>query len=486
MTDLFDLPFDDDGGETEPMAVSESGGDGPRIFTVTELTAEVRLVLETTWADVWVEGEISNCRLWNTGHVYFSLKDPGAQLRAVMFKSAARSLKFKLEDGMHVLARGRLNVYEPKGEYQIVCSEIEPRGLGARQLALDQLKKRLQADGLLDLARKRPLPTLPRKIGIVTSIDGAALRDILKVLGRRYPNAHLVIAPTRVQGDTAAADIARALGEIGRIEGVDVVIVGRGGGSIEDLWAFNEEAVARAIARCPVPVISAVGHEVDITLADLVADLRAPTPSAAAEIVVSAKNEFVARIDRLAHRLSAAVNGRLQDGRHALLRLVGRPAVAGFPARLALRGRHVAELLAELQRTGRDSVARRQRLFQALRLRLESLNLRRSIGRIQTRLTQAGARLEAGIIRRYHVADGQFGSLAARLDTLSPLAVLGRGYAVCWDSDRRTILREAAAVGTGDAVRVTLHRGELQCVVTGRMLPEPNAPGTAPGEPHDS
>ena len=248
-----------------------------------------------------------------------------------MFKSAARSLAFKLEDGQHVVARGRLNVYEPKGEYQIVCESIEPKGLGARQLALDQLKKRLQAEGLLDPARKRPLPTLPRKIGIVTSIDGAALRDIIKVLGRRYPNAHLVIAPTRVQGETAAADIARALGLVGRVEGVDVVIAGRGGGSIEDLWAFNEEPVARAIARCPVPVISAVGHEVDVTLADLVADLRAPTPSAAAEIVVAAKNEFVARIDRLADRADAAARDRVQGGRHGLQRLAGPAGLRRIP-----------------------------------------------------------------------------------------------------------------------------------------------------------
>jgi exodeoxyribonuclease VII large subunit len=476
MTDLFDLPFDDDAEAGESAGADVVREAAPRVYTVSELTAEVRLLLETTWSDVWVEGEISNCRLWNTGHVYFSLKDAGAQLRGVMFKREARLLKFKLEDGMHVLARGRLGVYEPKGEYQIVCGEIEPRGLGARQLALDQLKKKLQAEGLLDPARKRPLPALPRKIGIVTSIDGAALRDILKVLGRRYPDAHLVIAPTRVQGETAAADIARALGEIGRVEGVDVVIVGRGGGAIEDLWAFNEEPVARAIVRCPVPVISAVGHEVDVTLADLVADVRAPTPSAAAEIVVAAKNEFVGRIDTLTDRLSAAAERRLQLAAHALQRLVGRPAFAGFPDRLALRGRHVAELLLDLQQAGRERLAARQRAFQSLRLRLESLDLRRSIGRLQTRLTQADARLTAAMVSEYRDAEGHLGALAARHDALSPLAVLGRGYAVCWDGERRAILREASAVSRGDAVRVTLHRGELRCVVTDREIPDPAPP----------
>jgi exodeoxyribonuclease VII large subunit len=474
MSTLFDLPFDDDAGGAR--AGESAAPPTPRIYTVSALTAEVRGLLESTWADVWVEGEISNCRLWNTGHIYFSLKDAGAQLRAVMFKGAARALKFKLEDGQHVLARGRLSVYDPKGEYQIVCGEIEPRGLGARQLALEQLKRRLQAEGLLDPARRRPLPALPRKIGVVTSIDGAAIRDILKVLGRRYQNAHVVIAPARVQGETAAADIARALGEIGRVEGVDVVIVGRGGGSIEDLWAFNEEPVARAIAACPVPVIAGVGHEIDVTLADLVADLRAPTPSAAAEIVVAAKDEFAARIDRLADRACAAATRRVQAAAQALQRLDARPAVAGFPARLAMRGRHVAELFFDVQRTARDGVARRQRAYQALRLRLEALDLRRSVGRIQARLSQVDARLQAGALRKYHAAEARLGSLAARLDTLSPLAVLGRGYAVCWDGDRQVILREAAAVNDGDAVRVTLHRGELRCVVTGRDVPPAEEP----------
>ena len=466
MSSLFDLPFD---GQGDEAAGSEAST--PRIYTVTELTAEIRLRLESAWPEVWVEGEISNCRVWNTGHVYFSLKDAGAQLRAVMFKTAARLLRFRLEDGQHVLARGRLSVYEPKGEYQIVCGDIEPRGLGARQLALEQLKKRLQAEGLLDPSRKRPLPALPRKIGLVTSIDGAAVRDILKVLGRRYQNAHVIIAPARVQGDTAAADIARALGQIGRVEGVDVVIVGRGGGSIEDLWAFNEEAVARAIAACPVPVISAVGHEVDVTLADLVADFRAPTPSAAAEIVVAAKDEFAARIDALADRAAAAAGRRVQQRLQALQRLDARPAMAGFPGRLALRGRHVAELLLELQRAGRASLASRQRLFQALRLRLDALDLRRTVARIQARLSQADARLHAAAVRKYHAAEARFGATAARLDSMSPLAVLGRGYAVCWDGERQRILRDADAVRDGDGVRVTLARGELTCVVTGRDLP---------------
>src|SRR5437870_9557675 len=298
MSSPFELPFDD-----EPVA--------PRrpILTVTELTAGIRNLLETAYVDVWVEGEISNCRLWNTGHLYFTLKDPGAQLKAVMFKSAVRTLKFKPEDGLHVVARGRVSVYDPKGEYQIVCEHIEPHGLGALQLAFDQLKRRLQAEGLFDPARKRPLPALPRKIGIVTSLDGAAIRDIIKVLRRRYANAHLVICPARVQGEDAAPDIARALRQIARVPAVDVIIVGRGGGSIEDLWAFNEEVVARAIARVPVPVVSAVGHETDTTIADFVADVRAPTPSAAAELVVSRKDEFCGRIDGLSDRLRAAARG---------------------------------------------------------------------------------------------------------------------------------------------------------------------------------
>src|SRR5947207_12646256 len=356
MSDLFDLPFEEDEPEPEPERAPAPVA-SRRVLTVTELTVRVRDLLESEFFEIWVEGELSNCRLWNTGHLYFTLKDSASQIRGVIFRSALRYLKFKPADGLRVVARGRLSVYEPKGEYQLICEHLEPQGLGALQLAFDQLKKRLQNEGLFDQARKRPLPSLPRKIGIVTSLEGAAIRDIIKVLGRRYANAHLVIRPARVQGEGAADEIARGLRAIGRVPRVDVVIVGRGGGSIEDLWAFNEEAVARAIAQSPVPVISAVGHETDVTIADFVADLRAPTPSAAAEIVVSAKDEFCGRIDSLQARLRASARARVQNIDRRLHALDVRPGFAGVPGRLAMRGRDVAELTHALAHVMRSRLA---------------------------------------------------------------------------------------------------------------------------------
>ena len=260
------LPFDAAPSGRRPMR---------QIVTVTELTDRIRNLLESTYGHVWVEGEIANCRRWKTGHVYFTLRDKNAQLRAVMFRSAARYLRFAPEDGLRVVARGRVTVYEPKGEYQIVCEHLQPRGLGALQLAFDQLKRKLEAEGLFDRGRKRPLPVLPRQIGVVTSTDGAAVRDILQVLGRRHRTAHVVICPVRVQGEGAADEIALGVRRLAREDGVDVIIAGRGGGSLEDLWAFNEEPVARAVAAAEVPVISAVGHEVDVTISDLVHRRRA-------------------------------------------------------------------------------------------------------------------------------------------------------------------------------------------------------------------
>src|SRR5437899_8024772 len=397
MSDLFDLPFEDDEPAPEPERAPTPVA-SRRILTVTELTVRVRDLLEREFFEVWVEGELSNCRVWHTGHLYFTLKDGSSSIRSVIFRSALRYLKFKPADGLRVVARGRVSVYEPKGEYQMVCEHLEPHGLGALQLAFDQLKKRLQDEGLFDAARKRPLPALPRKIGIVTSLDGAAIRDIIKILRRRYRNAHLVICPARVHGEDAAPDIARALRQIARVPGVEVVIVGRGGGSIEDLWAFNEEVVARAIARVPVPVISAVGHETDITIADFVADVRAPTPSAAAELVVSAKDEFCGRIDRLQGRLGAAARARVQGLSRRVHIVNGRPSFAGFRGRVAMRGRHAAELSHALARLMRAGLAARERRRQQLERQLTTFDLGRRLAGIRTRLVTAEGRLKGAVI----------------------------------------------------------------------------------------
>ena len=464
---LFDLPFEEpddtlDAEEAQPPAPQR------RILTVSELTAHVRRLLEERFFEIWVEGELSNCRVWNTGHLYFTLKDTAAQIKGVMFRSSLRLLRFKPQDGLRVVARGRISVYDPKGEYQIVCEHLEPEGLGALQLAFDQLKQRLSAEGLFDQARKRPLPALPRKIGIVTSLDGAAVRDIINVLRRRYANAHLVIRPTRVQGEGAALDIARGIRAIARIKGVDVILVGRGGGSIEDLWSFNQEVVARAIAGSPVPVISAVGHETDVTIADFVADVRAPTPSAAAEMVVARKDEFVARIDRLVRGVSAAMSARTHRLESRLRTLESRPGFAGMHGRLALRGRHAGELTFELRRAMHASLASRERAFQRLRLTLERFDLRRRLAAVRARLIAGEARLHATMHRRTHARRERLGASAARLDMLSPLAVLGRGYAVCWNADRTGIVRSAADVAQGDRVVVTVEHGELDCEVRDR------------------
>jgi exodeoxyribonuclease VII large subunit len=478
MPSLFDLPFEETGPDAGPE-VRPDAPPAPPIYSVSALTAAIRDALEERFGDVWVEGEVSNCRLWNSGILYLTLKDAEAQIKAVMFRSAVRQLKFKVEDGLHVLARGRVAVYEPKGEYQLVCEHLEPRGLGALQLALEQLKKRLAAEGLFDPGRKRPLPALPRKIGVVTSLDGAAIRDIIKVLRRRYANAHVVVRPARVQGEGAAEDVAAGLKAIARVPGVDVVIVGRGGGALEDLWAFNEEVVARAIAACPVPVISAVGHEADWTIADLVADVRAATPSNAAELVVARKDEFVARIDRLASRLAAAVRLGLDRRRAIVHALESRRGLATVPVRLALRGRRVAELAAALHDAVQQVVAARTRRLEAVDRRLEAHDPRRRLAAFRTRLVAAATRLGASAARHRAGARSRLEALAGRLDALSPLGVLARGYALCWAADGRTLLREARPDLIGTGVRVRLFKGELRCEVR-EALPDTSA-GRAPG-----
>lgn len=474
MSDLFDLPFEeadrwppDDDLLSEPPR-QQSASPDRRVLTVSQLTTAIRRQLEAGFGDIWVEGEISNCRLWNTGILYFTLKDDSAQLKAVMFRMAVRYLRFKPEDGLHVVARGRLGLYEPKGEYQLVCEHLEPQGLGALQLAFEQLKKRLQAEGLFDADRKRPLPAFPKRIGVVTSLDGAAIRDILKVLRRRAPNVSVLVRPARVQGDGAADEVTRALKALARVGGVDAIIVARGGGSVEDLWAFNEERVARAIAASPVPVISGVGHEVDFTIADFVADVRAPTPSAAAEMVVATTNEFCTRIERLAARLQGAVDADVQRRRARVHALASGRGLAGVQTRLAMRGRHAAELDHQLRTAMTAALALDTRRWTTLRQRLEQRDLTRRLSLIRTRLSAADAKLGAAVQRAQHRSNSALRVLTGRLDSLSPLAVLARGYAVCWTEDRTSIVRDAAGVAEGDRVQVTLARGEIECRVEGK------------------
>jgi len=467
---LFDLPFEEP--EPSPEPTPEARPPAPvsapvrQVLTVSELTANLREVLEATFSEIWVEGELSNAKVWTTGHLYFTLKDGGSQIKGVMFRSALRYLKFKPADGLHVVVRGRIGVYDPKGEYQLVGEHMEPHGYGSLQLAFEQLKKKLAAEGLFEQSRKRPLPALPRRVGIVTSIDGAALRDIVRVLRRRYPNAHLVIAPSRVQGEDAAGEIVRALRQVARIEGVDVVIVGRGGGSLEDLWAFNEEKVARAIVASPVPVISAVGHETDFTIADFVADLRAATPSAAAELVVRRKDEFFGVIDRLGGRLDASMRGRLRRMESQLNAWLARPGYAGQRGRLAMRGRHTAELASALRQAMNTTLSRRSRRHDGLHRALAQFDPRHRLAAVRTRLVSREGLLAKAMTRRVHLADSRMKSMAARLHGLSPLVVLARGYAVAWQGDRTRILRDAATVNAGDDILVVLERGELRATVT--------------------
>lgn len=469
MADLFSDPFEEPPDDPVPPPRHPPAR---RVLTVSQINATIRGLIESGLRDVWVEGEISNCRVWNTGHMYFTLKDGTSQLRAVMFRMPLGYLRFKPHDGLRVVARGGISVYEPKGEYQLVCEHMEPHGLGALQLAFEQLKKKLQAEGLFDGARKRPLPALPRRIGILTSLDGAALRDILKVLARRYPNAQVLIFPARVQGDGAAADLVRGLRALSKVPDVDVIITGRGGGSVEDLWAFNEEAVVRAMAAARVPVISAVGHETDVTIADFVADMRAPTPSAAAEMVVSAHADFCSRIDRLSGRLDASARRIIATRRGTVQGLVASRAFSGWPTRLALHGRHATELTHQLRRGLLARLATAGRTAQGLRTRLEAQDLRRRLASSRGRLSTLDGRLHAATRRAQDRADTRLRVLAGRLESLSPLAVLARGYAVCWNDERAIAIRSAAEVSTGDRVRVTLHQGELECRVTGTTRPD--------------
>ena len=434
------------------------------MLTVSELTGLLRTSLEEQFSDVYLEGELSNLRAPGSGHVYCTLKDKTSQIRAVLFRSSAVRLRFALQEGMQVIVRGRLTVYEPRGEYQIVLDTVEPKGIGALQIAFEQLKERLTAEGLFDQGRKKSIPAFPRTVGVVTSLTGAAIRDILVVLRRRWPTLHIVIAPVQVQGERAGQQIAEALNALNELSFVDVIIVGRGGGSLEDLWSFNEEIVVRAIAASHVPVVSAVGHEVDVTLADFAADLRAPTPSAAAEAVVPVLAEIVERLRELTtrtgqvmfrhcaferQRLDAAIRGvtdvrfRLQDAAQRTDDMVDR----------------VRELLQRLLTSGRERVHEAQRDLSGLN---PVLVIKQGLATIPQLSKRLEGQMEVVLTQHRH----RIHATLAQLNILSPLAILERGYSILQTIPAGQILHRASDVEVGQELEAQLASGRLSCTVT--------------------
>lgn len=409
--------------------------EAPPIHSVSQLVHRVRVQLETEFRNLWVQGEISNFRVPPSGHYYFTLKDADAQIRCVCFRLQSRYLKFRPEDGMKVLARGSISVYAPRGEFQLMVEWLEPVGRGALQVAFERLKKSLSEEGLFDPARKKKLPVLPRRIGVVTSPSGAAIQDILNVLERRNDRVNVLIFPVRVQGEGAAAEIARGVQYFNTRNDLDVLIVGRGGGSLEDLWPFNEEVVARALAASRIPVISAVGHEIDFTIADFVADLRAPTPSAAAEIVAAGREELVSRVTHQEKRLRQAVRLLLQQKRARFHRLATNRAFVDAESRL----RYFLQRLDDLQ----------GRLVRTLPHRFGPL--REGVDRCEKELSQQARYLLQSLRQTV-------GALSRQLDAYSPLAVLERGYAIV-TSPENQIVRDPAQIAEGGLFRVRVARG---------------------------
>jgi exodeoxyribonuclease VII large subunit len=421
-----------------------------RVWKVRDLVAAVRTHIEREYCDAWVEGEISNFRAPESGHLYFTLKDGNAQLRVVMFRSSARLLRFRAADGLQVVVRGRITIYEDRGELQISAEYMEPKGAGSLQLAFEQLKAQLQAEGLFAAERKKPIPSLPARIGIVTSIQAAALRDILNILARRHHSANILLYPAQVQGEGASREVAAGVRYFNRQRSVDVIIVARGGGSAEDLASFNDEGLARTVANSEIPVISAVGHESDFTIIDFVADLRAPTPSAAAELVIRSRQEIENQMGSLEERLARAMRYRLLMGRQALTELAQHGAFARMT----------------------EVIHQREQRLESLRRRFETLSA--AVRHYDVRLVLSGNRKEleswtaalAAVIRnvllQHRVRSER---LHTALESLSPLAILARGYALVFDSQGK-LLKDASRVQIGETVSARLARGQIEASVT--------------------
>ncbi len=416
-----------------------------KIYTVSEVTRMVKMELESAFPLLWVEGEISNFHRHHSGHLYFTLKDEMSQLRTVMFRGEARKVPFELEDGLQVVARGRINVYEPRGEYQMIVELLEPKGKGALQLAFEQLKEKLKKEGLFDPALKKKLPVLPKKVGVVTSPRGAAIIDIIRTLERRFARLHILLYPVKVQGEGAAEEIVEGIDYLGNIPDMDVIIVGRGGGSIEDLWAFNEEKVARAIYRCPIPVISAVGHEIDFTIADFVADIRASTPSVAAEMVIEEEESIRERIENLEKRLIHNQKFVLQEWKHEVFSLAQHRAFQNMRINLLNLEQKVDDL--------------EMKAWNAMKNMQQKISEDRSKAELMEEKLRNVAR---GILQQLQA---RWETLSSQLHNLSPLNILKKGYALCWKDGGQYLVRRIDEVEKEKEMTVSFFKGEFTCLV---------------------
>jgi exodeoxyribonuclease VII large subunit len=440
-----------------------------RIWKVRDLVAAVRTQLEREYTDTWVEGEISNFRAHDSGHLYFTLKDENSQIRIVMFRSQARLLRFRPGNGMQVVVRGRITIYEDRGELQISAEYLEPKGAGALQIAFEQLKAKLDAEGLFDSSRKKPIPALPRRIGVITSPQAAALRDILNILQRRHQSANVLIFPAQVQGELAPSEISSGLRYFNKANNVDVIIIARGGGSAEDLAAFNQEGLARTVAASKIPVISAVGHETDFTIVDFVADLRAPTPSAAAELVIRSRQEIEEEAGSLHRRLEKAMRYRLLMARQALTEMAQHGAFARITDLLHRRQQRLDDLVYRLGHAQRDVLDRHRRRFETLSAAVRHYDARRVLRGIRQQLDACVSALNAttrtSLLRRR----GQLEQLSGQLQALSPLAILDRGYALIFDESGK-LVKDATHVQAGDEISARLARGTLIATVNKKDL----------------
>ena len=428
------------------MVKSNGTSEKKRVYSVSEITHIIKNELETKFPLVWVEGEVSNFKRAHSQHLYFDLKDESSQLHAVMWRSKASKIPFKMEDGIQIVCKGFISVYPQRGQYQIQVEQIEPKGKGALQLAFEQLKRKLEKEGLFKPEKKKRIPLIPKKVGVITSPRGAAIIDILQTIERRFAKLHILIYPVRVQGEGAAEEIVEALDYLGSLHDIDVIIVGRGGGSIEDLWAFNEEKVARAIFQCPIPIISAVGHEVDFTIADFVADKRASTPSAAAEILIEKEEAFLERIESFKRRMEHQMKYMTQERKSRVMDLIRHHAFQRFKEHLYQLSQIIDDLdirAVNFMRAEQNKMAQYKSDVRLKQERMTSL-IREKVSQLQSRWEM----------------------LASQLHSTSPLNILKKGYSLCWEEDSGSLIRTIDRVEKGKKLTVSFFKGEFNCEVS--------------------